>query len=505
MTRDSQRTTLSYEEKYRFYIHSKSNPTMAAFQVQEWVSHNLSVSISESTARRLKNLRESDFLNVNLSAKKARRVKFPQLEKQLVDFVQKHEGDAIITDDIMLEKARSLRADLKIEPSQCKLSNGWLHSFKKRNGLRSHGLHGEGGSVDEHAKELAQVELQELIDSYEPRNVFNFDETALFYRLPPNRTLASVKKNGKKKDKERLTLGLCCNLDGTEKIKPLVIGKSKKPRCFKNVDLDSKWMSYWSNNSAWMNTSIFIPWLKYFNLLMHGRRVLLLVDNVSSHLKSPELQNVTVHYLPPNMTSAVQPLDAGIIRSFKSHYKKRLVRWQLDAIEAQLTRKLNLLEAIDFCIESWRAVESEVIRRCWLSCNIVPPPMAAMLTQQNEYRRKGNSDSTDAELANLMQQMGSSLTVEEYIGLEDSEMVHSSHQPPQPAADGVEADSDSSDEDVVTASQALNCCMMLQSYFRLLDDQDSVRQASSMLIKARRNIVRTSHQLRLTEYFQQAE
>ena len=377
---------------------------MAAFQVQEWVSHNLSVSISESTARRLKNLRESDFLNVNLSAKKARRVKFPQLEKQLVDFVQKHEGDAIITDDIMLEKARSLRADLKIEPSQCKLSNGWLHSFKKRNGLRSHGLHGEGGSVDEHAKELAQVELQELIDSYEPRNVFNFDETALFYRLPPNRTLASVKKNGKKKDKERLTLGLCCNLDGTEKIKPLVIGKSKKPRCFKNVDLDSKWMSYWSNNSAWMNTSIFIPWLKYFNLLMHGRRVLLLVDNVSSHLKSPELQNVTVHYLPPNMTSAVQPLD-----------------------------------------------------------------------------------------------------VEEYIGLEDSEMVHSSHQPPQPAADGVEADSDSSDEDVVTASQALNCCMMLQSYFRLLDDQDSVRQASSMLIKARRNIVRTSHQLRLTEYFQQAE
>ena len=94
--------------------------------------------------------------------------------------------------------------------------------------------------MNEDDKIKAQIDLQELINQYEPRNVFNFDETAIFYRLPPNRTLATIKRKGKKKDKERFTLGLCCNLDGSEKIKPFVIGKSKTPRCFKNIDMEHK-------------------------------------------------------------------------------------------------------------------------------------------------------------------------------------------------------------------------------------------------------------------------
>ena len=40
---------------------------------------------------------------------------------------------------------------------------------------------------------------------------------------------------GGKKMKERLTILLACNADGSDELTPLVIGKSQNPRCFKNV------------------------------------------------------------------------------------------------------------------------------------------------------------------------------------------------------------------------------------------------------------------------------
>jgi hypothetical protein len=64
-------------------------------------------------------------------------------------------------------------------------------------------------------------------------------------------------------------------------------------------------------------------------------------DNASSHVISfakvgkscgfstLELSNMTLVFLPPNVTSVVQPLDQGTIASFKIQYKKKLLRWVL--------------------------------------------------------------------------------------------------------------------------------------------------------------------------------
>ena len=74
-----------------------------------------------------------------------------------------------------------------------------------------------------------------------------------------------------------------------------------------------------------MTGGIFANWLKAFNLKMSGRKVLLLLDNATSHVNL-ELSNVHIHFLPPNTTSHLQPMDAGIIRNFKLKYKAQFVQ-----------------------------------------------------------------------------------------------------------------------------------------------------------------------------------
>jgi hypothetical protein len=66
-----------------------------------------------------------------------------------------------------------------------------------------------------------------MVEHYDPENVFNCDETGLFYKLMPDRSLVMGKNDcrGGKRSKERYTVLRCANWAGSEKLKPIVIGK----------------------------------------------------------------------------------------------------------------------------------------------------------------------------------------------------------------------------------------------------------------------------------------
>ena len=55
-------------------------------------------------------------------------------------------------------------------------------------------------------------------------------------------------------------------------------------------------------------------------------KVLLIIDNVPGHLQSISIEdeNVQVIFLPPNMTSLLQPLDQGIISCVKASYTRQV-------------------------------------------------------------------------------------------------------------------------------------------------------------------------------------
>jgi hypothetical protein len=74
---------------------------------------------------------------------------------------------------------------------------------------------------------------------------------------------------------------------------------------------------------------------------MSGRRVLLFVDNAPPHqLGDVELKNTTVHFFPPNTTSVLQPMDAGVIASLKRHYRRRHIRYMFSLLALRHS-KLN--------------------------------------------------------------------------------------------------------------------------------------------------------------------
>ncbi|KAJ8959570.1 hypothetical protein NQ314_006219 [Rhamnusium bicolor] len=70
--------------------------------------------------------------------------------------------------------------------------------------------------------------------------LYNADESGLFWRLLPNKTLVhSGEKSapGRKISKERITFMPCANASGSHKLRLFVLGKAKKPRAFANSSI----------------------------------------------------------------------------------------------------------------------------------------------------------------------------------------------------------------------------------------------------------------------------
>ncbi|XP_053377288.1 uncharacterized protein LOC123545424 [Mercenaria mercenaria] len=59
------------------------------------------------------------------------------------------------------------------------------------------------------------------------RDIYNADETGLFFKLTPDKTLEfkNVKCVGGKRSKERITVLVCANMTGEDKVPLFVIGK----------------------------------------------------------------------------------------------------------------------------------------------------------------------------------------------------------------------------------------------------------------------------------------
>lgn len=195
---------------------------------------------------------------------------------------------------------------------------------------------------------------------------------------------------------------------GTDRLRPLVIGHSARPRSFPSAD-DSRrdpvnrppvqgyggLCFYYSNDSAWMSQKIFDDWLTKLNSLMlhRNKKILLLVDNCRPHyVNKLSRSNVHVEFLPKNTTSFLQPMDQGIIRSWKAYYRRAWVNWRLAEFGAgRYESNLDIYNAIMMACRAWSQVKSSTFSNCWIKTGIVPGTALDEVNEANVAIRVDNT------------------------------------------------------------------------------------------------------------------
>ncbi|XP_022108728.1 tigger transposable element-derived protein 6-like [Acanthaster planci] len=157
--------------------------------------------------------------------------------------------------------------------------------------------------------------------------------------------------------------------------------KFNKPRCFKNVAYLP--LSYRANRKLWMVSDLLNQWVCHLDkkFTRQKRKVLLFVDNCAAHPKVPHLKYITLQFLPPNTTSQLQPMDQGVIRNMKVHYRRKLPQTLLSAYDAGETpQPVNILETINMVHTAWGAFEQDCIANCFRKAGFIdttprsPPP-----------------------------------------------------------------------------------------------------------------------------------
>lgn len=283
-----------------------------------------------------------------------------------------------VSGPILQEKAMAI-AKIANPDTKFSASNGWLRKFLNRHEINFRTISGEGGSTDSEVINEWIQRLPEICLPYEPEDVFNIDETGLFYKQRPKKTYAISTDSciGGKESKLRLTVCLFTNMLG-QKENPIVIGNAKTPRCFGRIDINRAYNIDWrSNKSSWMTSETFEDVLKSFNrkMKLQKRKVILFLDNARCH-PNIVLSNVKLQFFNANTTTHCQPLDQGVIYSFKMNYRKLLMAYTISKLDYKLQNeisnlnddvlpKVEVIDALSWINNAWKCVKPETIQKCF--------------------------------------------------------------------------------------------------------------------------------------------
>jgi hypothetical protein len=346
--------------------------------------------------------------------------KFEDIEKRLIQYLdlraraylQDKCGVSWIT---LVKKSLQFADLLGYSEDEFKASPGWVAATLKNYGKIGINLHGEANNMSEEARadimKVWCVDFHRILEEKEirPPCLYNGDQTGLYYQKLPNRIYVDAAKkddySGVKqmKDKTRITIMVCTASDGT-KVPLSVVGKPKKPVCFRLSDDGKPPLTYTNQRNAWFDRNITMWWIKTvlwpFHLRTQGDvNALLLLDNCTAHdvdmSKLP--RKLTIIFLPPNMTSVHQPADMGMIASLKVGYKMQLLGKLLAifdveggyeaAYQARMRQrngcrgihyggKPHLLDAMAILYNLWEGDGKYAtiagVKRCWRKARILP-------------------------------------------------------------------------------------------------------------------------------------
>lgn len=221
-------TFLTNAQRQLIRRHHDQHPNLSYTALAKWFEEKHHAKIHPTTISRT--LKRPDEFHAAPHRKRKRNPALPDVEEELVAWVDEQARKRCIDGTSVRIQARIIATRKGIPVTAHSFSKGWLYAFQKRYGIKSFQMWGESGTVDQATAEAARTNLRALTASYPPYLRYNADETGLFWRREPGRTLARRRPSGRKRRKERISVLFCSNQTGTHKLPLLIIGTSGQPR-----------------------------------------------------------------------------------------------------------------------------------------------------------------------------------------------------------------------------------------------------------------------------------
>ena len=398
-----------------YYLDQKRACTHQA--VRDWFLDTHYHQISQSTVsdtlsdqyKRLDNVKKA-----STEAYRSTKGDWPVLEEALFEWQSRiNATGATVTGDLLKAKAAVLfellpqhRGD---DPPR--FSTGWLDGFKARYRIKRYRRYGESAVVDKVTVEVELEGIRGAIKEYELDDMYNMDESALFWKMLPDATLTDRQLSGGKLEKQRITVNFCCNATGTHKLPPWFIGKAEKPRCFgrAGIHIDKLNLQWRNNQKAWMTGRLFREYLRWMDRQVAPRKVVLLIDGFSAHKAGIDLlyathpqglEHITILFLPANATSICQPLDQGIIKAWKAQYRKKWLSYVIRQYEEDKNpfKTMNVLQALRWGIDAWEYdVTATTIFNCWKKSRVLVGRYHTADPRRDEHSGWANHVAEDDE------------------------------------------------------------------------------------------------------------
>lgn len=503
------RKVLSLKEKIDIIKSLEGGVTVESLKTKYGIGISTIYDIRTNKEKIINFYAKADSLVKMKNRKTVRSSKNPSVEEALyIWFRQNRNAGVPISGPMILEKAKFFHERLKIE-TECVYSRGWLDKFKNRYGIRCVNTPGDQQSSDKVSATLFVEELAEMIEkeNLSPEVIYNADETGVFWRSIPRKTLVchdEPKPSGSKDSKERLTVLICSNAAGMHKCKLFVIGKYAKPRALKGIS--NLPVIYTANRRAWMTQELMAQWYKKHFIkearehvkkssLPPDNKILLLLDNCPAHppAKDLEIDEIIVKYLPPNCTSLIQPMDQGVIKSLKCHYRnnqlKTLLRRDSSGDITDMIKAFTIKDFIYSLNTAWLEVQPSVLKNSWK--NILPELLSENINTETIDNHENcleqivhTADVLDNfNLQNIEAWVNEDSEAATFASLNDEEILVEVTKPEELSELSEDSDSNSGIEIIsnnLTLSQAIT---NLQELIDFLGNKDYVSNQDVMLME----------------------
>ena len=285
----------------------------------------------------------------------------------------------------------------------------WMDKWLRRNRLRSICLSGEAASADQREYEIWLNNFKQRIktEKLTPDQIWNADESGIFYKQLPTKTITQKGHflKGWKKPKNRLSfLNVICMNGRTRK--PLIISNLRSIGSLSSRHPER--FSYAFQSSSWMETGIFNAYLKEWDKELEATQrdshIILVVDNCSSHTITDKFKHIEVLTLPANVTSIGQPCDQGVIKNHKCIYRDLLLNLLLDRTKTHKPFRLEINQYVILIVKAWQMVSSTTIINCFRKAGWMDPdPAPSSKETTNNTVNSSNSDPNQVHLQRIRQ------------------------------------------------------------------------------------------------------